>query len=118
MFFTLLVEFSIRQETVNYGTLIELSKNRYSKNLFVYVGVPTTTGRRLNCLREHTDRLKLPDISSLVVSEGLNVSGDAYHLDAKKSEKERAKVYKTHWVDYYCQILTSLEDTRNELKLS
>jgi hypothetical protein len=112
VYFTLLVEFSIRQETVNYGTLIELSKNRYKKNLFVYVGIPTTTGRRLSCLREHTDRLKLPDISSLVVRKGQNVSGDAYHLD---SEKERKKVYKTHWLDYYCEVIHKLNTTLSEL---
>jgi len=47
VYFTLLVEVSIRQETIDYSSLIELSKKRYRKNPFVQSGIPSTTGRRL-----------------------------------------------------------------------
>ena len=114
VYFTLLVEVSLRGETISYGELVELSKQRYKKIKDVQKGVAVTVGRRLEVLRQHTDKFKLSDISCLCVSKGSNKSGDAYHLD---SEKERKKVYKTNWLDYFCQVMSSLEDTRTELRL-
>ena len=112
VYFTLLVEFSIRNETIDYSSLIELSKKRYKKNPFVQSGIPSTTGRRLNGLREHTNTLKVPDISSIVVSKGSTKSGKSYHLD---SEKERKKVYRTCWLNHYCEVIHLLNTTlRNE----
>jgi len=113
VYFTLLVEVSIRQETIDYSSLIELSKKRYRKNPFVQSGIPSTTGRRLEVLREHTDTLKLPDISSIVVSKGSTKSGKSYHLD---SEKERKKVYRTHWLNHYCEVIHRLNTTLREIK--
>ena len=99
-------------ETIDYSSLIELSKKRYKKNPFVQSGIPSTTGRRLNGLREHTNTLKVPDISSIVVSKGSTKSGKSYHLD---SEKERKKVYRTCWLNHYCEVIHLLNTTlRNE----
>ena len=114
VYFTLLVEVSLRGETISYGELVELSKKRYKKNSIVQKSLTRTIGRRLEVLRLHTDKFKLSDISSLCVSKGSNKSGDSYHLD---SEKERKKVYKTNWLDYFCQVMNSLENTRTELRL-
>ncbi len=112
-YFTLLVEVALRGETIAYSSLVELSKKRFKKNKVVQKGIATTVGRRLNVLRQHTNKLKLADISSLVVSKGKVKPGDAYHLD---SEKERLKVYETHWLDSYCQIQNSLALQFNALR--
>ena len=112
VYFTLLVEVSIRQEIISYGDLVELSKKRY-KSKTVQKSLTRTTGRRLEVLREHTDTLKLPDISSIVVSKGSTKSGKSYHLD---SEKERKNVYKTHWLNHYCEVIHRLNTTLREIK--
>lgn len=112
VYFTLLVEVSIRQEIISYGDLVELSKKRY-KSKTVQKSLTRTIGRRLEVLREHTNTLKLPDLSSLCVSKGSTQSGKSYHLD---SEKERKKVYRTHWLNHYCEVIHRLNTTLREIK--
>ena len=114
VYFTLLVEVAIQCKTIEYGSLVQLSKKRYKNNIVVQKSIATTLGRRLNVLRKHTNKLGLADISSLVVGKGTKKSGVSYHLD---SMKERQKVYKIYWLEHYCQIQNSLEVTRIELML-
>ena len=64
-------------------------------------------------MREHTNTLKLPDLSSLCVSKGSTQSGKSYHLD---SEKERKKVYRTHWLNHYCEVIHILDTTLEQIK--
>ena len=112
VYFTLLVEVAIRKETISYGDLVELSKKRY-KSKTVQKSLTRTIGRRLEVLRIHTDAFKLPDVSSLCFNVVSNKSGDAYHLDP---EKERKKVYRTHWLDHYCEVIQLLDTTLGQEK--
>ena len=110
VYFTLLVEVAIRKETISYGDLVELSKKRY-KSKTVQDALTRTIGRRLEVLRIHTDAFKLPDVSSLCFNVSSSKTGDAYHLDP---EKERKKVYRTHWLNHYCDVMHLLDTTLNE----
>jgi len=114
IYFTLLVEVAHRGETIEYGELVSRAKERYEGYDSVDGAVASTSGRRLETLRDHTNILGLADITSLCVSKGSDTAGDAYHLD---SEVHRKFVYKTHWLDHYCRIQNLLDLTKVKLEL-
>ena len=108
IYFTLLVEVAHRGETLDYGELMSRATERYHS--------PTYRGcdGALQALRDHTNFLGLADITSLCVSKGSDAAGDAYHLD---SEVHRKFVYKTVWLDHYCEVQSLLDLTKVKLEL-
>lgn len=74
-YFPILVEFAMSSQLVTYGDLVEKAKATYPDNQVVQRAIAVSTGRRLDIVREFTIQQDLPDISSLVISQGTGECG-------------------------------------------
>ena len=74
-YFPILVEFARSSQLVTYGDLVEKAKSTYPDNPVVQKAIAVSTGRRLDIVREFTIQQDLPDITSLVISQGTGECG-------------------------------------------
>ncbi len=74
-YFPILVEFARSSQLVTYGDLVEKAKATYPDNPVVQNAIAVSTGRRLDIVREFTIQQELPDITSLVISQGTGECG-------------------------------------------
>lgn len=80
VYFELLVGLakSSKGQTIKYGELVELAKEKYPSNEFVSGAIAVSMGRRLDALREFTKQHNLPDLSALVVNKATGNNGKVY----------------------------------------
>lgn len=80
VYFELLVSLakSNKGQTIEYGALVELAKEKYPSNVFVGGAIAVNMGRRLDALREFTKQHNLPDLSALVVNKATGKNGKGY----------------------------------------
>ena len=80
VYFELLVGLakSSKGQTIKYGELVELAKEKYPSNEFVTGAIAVSMGRRLDALREFTKQHNLPDLSALVVNKATGNNGKGY----------------------------------------
>lgn len=83
-------------ETIHYSQLVAQAKLREPNNEIVKRGIATSVGRRLDALREFTNKHGLPDLSALAVSKATGDNGEAF----KKSfdgDKVRQSILDFDW---------------------
>ena len=80
IYFEILIDLakSHKGQTVEYGRLIQLAKEKYPSNEFLHAAVPVNVGRRLEALREFTQEKNLPDLSALVVNKTTGDNGKGF----------------------------------------
>lgn len=80
VYFELLVGLakSSKGQTIEYGELVDLAKEKYPSNEFVSGAIAVSMGRRLDALREFTKQHNLPDLSALVVNKATGKNGNGY----------------------------------------
>ena len=69
---------SNKGQTIEYGELVKLAKEKNPGNAFVDGAIPVSMGRRLDALREFTKLHKLPDLSALVVNKATGTNGKGF----------------------------------------
>ena len=74
-YFPILVDFARSSQLVTYGDLVEKAKATYPNDPVVQRAIAVSTGRRLDIVREFTIQQELPDITSLVISQGTGECG-------------------------------------------
>ncbi len=74
-YFPILVNFAKFSQLVTYGDLVEKAKAIYPNDSVVQSALAISTGRRLDIVRAFTIQQELPDITSLVVSQGTGECG-------------------------------------------
>jgi hypothetical protein len=95
-YYPILIDLAKKKQTVSYGELVNLAKNKNPDKAVVRNAIPVSAGRRLEVVRLFTTQKCLPDITALVVNGNAGECGDSYlaHFDA---EAIREDIYEYDW---------------------
>lgn len=121
VYFPILVKVAMENGRVTYGELLKLAKEAEANkdDVVVQNAIPVSTGRKLAMVRQFTQRLELPDLTSLVISNTKEECGDAY-TKTFNAEDERSKVYEFDWsqvsIDFNIFIETETKNAQPKAK--
>lgn len=96
IYYPILLDLAKHKHCLTYGELIAKAKELHPDDPFIKSAVPVATGRRLDVVRDFTEKHGYPDLTSLIINKVKGECGDGFS-EYYDPVKVREAVFANDW---------------------
>ncbi len=96
IYYPILIDLAKHKHCLTYGELVAKAKELHPDDPFVKKAVPVSAGRRLDVVRDFTEKHGYPDLTSLIINRGTGKPGKGFPRRNNSHEVQEA-VFAFDW---------------------